>query len=234
MKFLIGLVVGAIIAAAIGAAAIAAAFGGLDKIDISDRDKSSDVVRTVELRDFEKIKIKGVYELDVTVGPDFAIELSGKAEDLDRAEASVENGVLVLDQKRRERGEKIRRHGHDGVTAKISMPSLVAIDVAGVVDGSVRGISAEGFRADLSGVGDLELEGSCTALEASVSGVGDLDAENLRCANVSVSVSGVGDAKVYASESVDASVSGMGDISVSGSPKQVEKSGSLFSDIDVN
>jgi hypothetical protein len=102
------------------------------------------------------------------------------------------------------------------------------------VDGRVAGISADGFRADLSGVGDLELAGECVALEANVSGVGDLDAADLRCANVTVTVSGVGEAKVYASESVDASVTGMGDISIAGDPKEVRKSGGLFSDIDVD
>lgn len=233
MKFLIGLVVGAIVAAAIGAAAISYAFGGIENVEVGSRDRSSDETRQLDLKDFDKISIKGVYELDVTVGEDYAIALSGRPEDLDRAEARVESGALVLDQKRRDSGEKKRRRGHDGVTAKISMPNLVAIDVAGVVDGKVTGIAADGFRAVLSGVGDLELAGACTSLEARVSGVGDLDASELRCANVRVTVSGVGDAEVYASEAVNASVSGMGSISVSGDPKQVEKSGGFLADIDV-
>lgn len=235
MRFLIGLVVGAIAAAAIGAAAIAYAFGDLHDIDkIGERDKSADIVKAVDLRNFDKISIKGVYEIEVSVGPEYSIQLSGKQDDVDRAETTVSDGTLVLDQKHRQSGEKLRRRSHDGITAKISMPALSAIEVGGVVDGKVTGIAAEGFRADLSGVGDLDLEGTCTALEARVSGVGDLDADDLKCQTVKVTVAGVGDAKVYASESVEARVSGMGDISVSGNPKQVEKSGSLFSDIDVN
>lgn len=230
MKFLVGLVIGAIIAAAIGAGAIAIAFGELDDIEIKDRDKGNDITRTLDLKDFDKIEVAGVYELDVTVGPEFAITLSGREEELDRVEASVEDGVLVLDQGKREK-HSLRRHG---VTATISMPALSALDVAGVVDGEIDGIAGGDFAVDLSGVGDVDLSGECDALTARVSGVGDLNAEDLKCKTAKVSVSGVGDASVYASEAVEASISGMGEIDVYGSPPSVEKSGGMFSHIEVH
>jgi hypothetical protein len=244
MRFLIGLVVGAIIAAAIGAAAIAYAArdGELGHFIISDDDDrerggdhkdSGDVItRKVDLRDFDRIDVRGVFELDVDVGgADFAIELSGHAKDLDRVEASVEDGELILDQKKREKGA--RRRGHDSVTATIRMPALVSIKASGVVDGDVKGVAASAFKAEISGVGDMELAGTCDTLTADVSGVGDLDAQALECKTVKVTVSGVGDASVYASEVVDATVSGMGEISVSGSPETVEKNGGMFSSINV-
>lgn len=231
MRFLIGLVIGAIIAAAIGAGAIAIAFGRLDDVEIGDRDRSKDVTQTFEFTDFDKIDVAGVYELEVTVGSsDFAITLAGPEDEMDRVEVSVEDGVLVLDQGKRKK-HRLRRHG---VTATISMPALAALDISGVVDGEVTGIAGGDFAVDLSGVGDLELEGSCDALTARVSGVGDLDAEDLRCETVKVSVSGVGDASVYASEAVEASISGMGEIDVYGSPESVEKHGGMFSHIEVH
>ncbi len=232
MKFLVGLVVGAIIAAAIGAAAIAYAFGDIDKLDVGERDKSNDTAKTFELRDFDKIDVKGVFELDVTVGPNFLVQVSGPQTELDRVEASVVDGELILDQRHKVKGG--RRQGHDGVTAKVTMPELSSVEVSGVVDGDVDGIAAGEFDVDISGVGDLSLSGTCDSLDARVSGVGDLDAADLKCKTVDVTVSGVGEAKVYASESVDAAVSGMGEISVDGSPKNVQKEGGLFSDINVN
>jgi hypothetical protein len=236
MKFLIGLVVGAIVAAAIGAAAIAYAGrdGDLSRF-ISDEDHddhddgSPEAMRTLDLRDFDRIDVRGVFDLDVEVGPDFAIELSGKTAALDRVEARVEDGELILDQRDRKRDEKRGR----GVTARISLPALNAIDASGVVDGDVRGVSASAFRLEISGVGDMEVAGTCETLEAEVSGVGDLDAEALECKSVEVTVSGVGDATVYASEAVKATVSGMGEISVKGSPEKVEKNGGMFADIKV-
>lgn len=232
MKFLIGLVIGAIIAAAIGAGAIAVALGELDDVNIADRDKSNDVSQTYELRDFDRIEVAGVYDLDVNVGPEFSVVISGPETEMSRVEASVKNGVLVLDQTKHERGlKKLRR---EGVSAAISLPALAALEVSGVVDGEVEGVSADNFSVDLSGVGDLEISGACASLEARVSGVGDLDAENLECKNVKVVVSGVGDATVFASESVEASISGMGKIDVYGSPAIVDKSDGAFSRINVH
>lgn len=232
MKFFFGLIVGIIVACLIGAAAVAYAFGNLSDIEIGDRDKGADVSQTFDLRDFDRIDIAGVYELDVTVGGDFAIEISGPADEMERVEASVESGRLILDQRDRKRGEK-RWRNHDGLTAKISLPALAEVEVSGVVDGDVSGIASETFKVDISGVGDMTLAGECGDLEAQVSGVGDLDAEELKCKNADIDVSGVGSASVFASESVEASVSGMGEIDVYGSPKSVDKDSSFFSNINV-
>jgi hypothetical protein len=230
MKFLVGLVIGAIIAAAIGAGAIAIAFGELDDIEIKDRDRGADVTRTLDFKDFDKIEVAGVYELNVTVGPNFAITLAGSEEELDRVKASLEDGALVLDQSKRQK-HGLRRHG---VTATISMPALSALDISGVVDGDIEGVAGGDFAIDLSGVGDVELSGECDALTARVSGVGDLNAEELKCKTAKINVSGVGDAAVYASEAVEASISGMGEIDVYGSPASVEKNGGMFSHIEVH
>lgn len=196
-----------------------------------DRDK---IVETLDLRDFDRIEISGVYDLDVRVGNDFSIELSGTPEEMERVEASVINDVLHLDRSER-KGKRRWRMGKNehGVNAVITMPSLLSLDVSGVVDGSVSGIDAGEFEIDISGVGDMRLDGECGRLDADVSGVGDLEAEGLECRIVEVDVSGVGSASVYASEEVDAEVSGMGDIDVYGSPEKVRKQGSMFADVTI-
>lgn len=229
MKFFFGLLIGLFLAIGIAAAAAYMAFGELS--DFGERDRSKDITQQYDFVDFDKIDIGGVYEIDVAVGGDFSVEISGSPEEMARVEASVENGELVLGEERQVRVKRGWRN--HGLTAVISMPSLTAIDVAGVVDGDVTGISADQFDAGLSGVGDLDLEGSCVSLNVHVSGVGELNAKGLECENVEVSVSGVGDASVYASQSVDASVSGIGSISIYGSPSDVEKDGGFLSSIDV-
>lgn len=220
MKIFLGFLIGLVIAAAIAATAFKVAWG--DLTDVSERDRGADVTREVAAADFDRIDIAGVVELDATVGGDYALTLSGRAEDLDRVRAEVVNGVLILDtaQDDGRRGRKIIRHG---VTAKLSAPALVAIEAAGVVDGSVKGIAGGPFGVDISGVGDLELSGTCDALDAEVSGVGELEAEALQCREVSVEVSGVGGASVYASEKVNAEIAGIGKIDIYGSPAEVSK-----------
>ena len=195
-------------------------------------DDKRTVVRTLDLAGFERIEIAGVYDLDVEVGPDYAITLSGPAREMERVEAEVKNGTLYLDRKEQKR--RLNWGNRDSLKAEITLPALSGLTASGVVDGIVRGIDAESFELDLSGVGDVDLEGECGALDADVSGVGDLDAETLECRTVKVDVSGVGDASVYASDSVDASVSGVGDIDVYGEPGDVKKDGGMFASITVH
>ena len=194
-------------------------------------DKKERVSQTVDLRDFERISISGVYDLSVTVGGDYSVVISGPADEVERVEASVSNGVLDLGQKKGKRRWGRTRHGVD---ADITLPTLHGLDVSGVVDGTIADIDAEKFKLSVSGVGDISLSGQCDSLDADVSGVGDLDARALECRVVDVKVSGVGSATVFAAEEVDAAVSGMGDIDVYGGPEKVSKSGSMFADVTVH
>lgn len=183
---------------------------------------------TLDLRDFDAIEIAGAYKLDVIVGEDFSIELSGPASEMERVDASLRNGALVLGSKKRLRGET------KGVRAVVTMPALNRLSVAGVADAGITGVKAKEFKLDLSGVGEVKIAGACDRLVARVSGVGEVDAQSFQCRDVDVKVAGVGEARVYASESVDAEVSGMGGIKVYGSPKSVDKRGGFFSEIKVH
>ncbi len=189
--------------------------------------------RTIDLKDFTAIEISGAYELDVSVGEDYAIELSGPSEEMSRAEASVKNGSLLLATKKRLRG--VKQHGdRNGLRAVVTMPALERLSVSGVTDADIRGVDAGAFRINLSGVGEVTIEGRCGNLEARVSGVGELDAKSLKCAVADVALSGMGEASVFARETARAEVSGMGEINIYGSPKTVDKRGGFFSEIAVH
>ncbi len=183
---------------------------------------------TLDLRDFDAVEISGAYELDVIVGEDFSIELSGASDEMARVEATLRNGALVLGAKKRLKGD------HNSVRAVVTMPALNRISVSGVADADVSGVKSTDFKLDLSGVGEVNIAGECDNLVARVSGVGEVDAQSFQCKAVDVKVAGIGEARVYASESVSAEVSGMGGIMVYGSPKSVDKRGGFFSEIKVH
>ncbi len=222
-----------------GAAALKAAFlsaallgaSALTAVAQADDDKD-DVVQTYDLNGFDEIDIAGVFDLSVEVGPDYSIRLSGPRREMDRIKAEVKGGALRLGPK--ERRKRPSWGNRDSIDAQITLPSLTAFSASGVVDGTILGVDAQDFVVDVSGVGDITLEGECGALSAQVSGVGDLDAKKLECRAVEIDVSGVGDATVYASESADASVSGVGDINIYGGPAEVRKDGGMFAEITVH
>ena len=229
MRIFFGIIIGLILAIGIAATAGYQAFGSLK--DVGERDKSKDITTTYELTGFDEIEVGGVFEIDVSVGDDFSVVISGAPAEMERLEVGVENGVLTLDRSEMQRGK--RRWRDLGLTAEISLPALKAIDIAGVADGDVSGVDADDFEIDLAGVGDLNISGTCGRLDADVSGVGDLNAKELECREVEVDVSGVGSASVYASEEADASVSGIGSIDIYGSPERVDKSSSFIASISV-
>ena len=204
---------------------LAAALAGLTSGTALAEAKSS---TTLDLRDFDAIEISGAYKLDVIVGEDFSIELSGPSEEMARVEASLKNGALVLGSKKRHKGD------HKGVRAVVTMPALARIAVSGVADADVSGVRSDHFKLDLSGVGEVNIAGECGKLYVRVSGVGEVDAQSLQCKDVDVKVAGIGEARVYASERVSAEVSGMGGVMVYGSPKSVDKRGGFFSEIKVH
>lgn len=183
---------------------------------------------TLDLRDFDAIEIGGAYELDVIVGEDYSIELSGPSDEMARVEASLKNGALVLGSKKRHTGD------HKGVKAVVTMPALNRIAVSGVANADISGVRADHFKLDLSGVGKVNIAGACGKVFVRVSGVGEVDAQSLQCKAADVKVAGIGQARVYASESVSAEVSGMGGIVVDGSPKAIDKRGGFFSEIKVH
>lgn len=191
------------------------------------------VSKTYDLNDFSAIEIGGAYQLDVEVGGDYSVTLSGPEEEMARAEAVVRDGTLTLGTKKRIRG--VRHHGdHESVLAVVTMPALDRLSVSGVVDANITDVDAGAFRVNLSGVGEVTIEGRCGALDARVSGVGELNASELECRTADVSLSGMGEASVYAREAATAEVSGMGEINIYGSPKKVDKRGGFFAEITVH
>src|SRR5262245_33498020 len=95
-------------------------------------DDGKEVSGTVDLKDFDEIHVAGVYELDVTVGKEFSVTLKGSKDELERVRIEVEDGELMLNQKR-----SSWFHNTQGVTAVITMPKLSALEVSGVVDATI-------------------------------------------------------------------------------------------------
>ncbi len=229
MRIFFGIIIGLIVAVAIAFAAVKYALGDLG--DIAGRDKSEDVTERFELSGFDEIDIGGVFEVDVRVGGDYSVTVSGAEREMHRLEVTVEDGVLKLDQDEERFGKRSWRN--QGMTAVITLPELNGLDLAGVADGKASGVDAEAFRIDLAGVGGLAVSGVCGRLDANLSGVGELDARGLECREAEVNVSGVGSAAVFASEAADATVSGVGSIEIYGSPSRIEKNASFISSISV-
>lgn len=195
------------------------------------------VEETHSIKNFDKIRVTGVYELDVQVGEGFSVFTSGKHKDVEKMKVYLKGSTLVLAQN--DDGEKNinwngrKKKNNSGIRAVITMPSLKGLDITGIGAGEVKGIKSDSLDVEVAGISDMELSGTCGRLDVDMAGLGELRAESLKCENVDVDLAGMGEISVYASKSVEADAAGMGNIEVYGNPEDVEKSKSFMASVKI-
>lgn len=191
--------------------------------------KKGDVEQTHALSDFDAIEVRGVYRLNVTAGEDYKVFTSGPPKEVEHMKVYVEDGVLVLDQNR-----KNKLKNRKGIWADISLPSLYGLNIKGVGTGHIAGVDSDNIELDVSGVGEFSIKGTCGHLDTNMRGVGELNARGLECEHADVNLKGVGEVSLFASESVDITSKGIGEVNVYGKPKKIEKSKGLMSGVTVH
>jgi len=199
-------------------------------------DGKNRVEETHNIKGFTKIRVTGVYELDVQVGEAFSVFTSGKHKDVENMKVYLKGSTLVLAQN--EDGDKSvnwngRKKNNSGIRAVITLPSLKALDIAGIGAGEIKGIKSDNLDIEVAGISDIELSGTCGNLDVDMAGLGELRAEDLKCEDADVDLAGMGEISVYASKSVSADAAGMGSIEVYGNPEDVEKSKSFMASVKV-
>ncbi|KAF0111181.1 MAG: hypothetical protein FD147_1119 [Chloroflexi bacterium] len=76
---------------------------------------------------------------------------------------------------------------------------------------------------DMSGVGSIDVAGTCLDQNVVLSGAGNYKSSRLESERTSVKLSGVGNATVWANQSLDAHISGAGAVEYYGNAKITQK-----------
>jgi hypothetical protein len=199
---------------------------------------------TREVSNFTGIMSSGSFEVHIKMGSTEDLRLEGDQEDIDNVQTKVENGVLIIKNKKNSANwtfmsNKVKVF----ITAK-SLNSLTisgsgSMEVSGVIkserlNAQVSGsggmdisLATSTFNAAISGSGSVKASGSTKKSSVAISGSGGFRGKDLRTEVTDVRVSGSGSASVFADETLNASVSGSGGVSYSGNAKtNVSKSGS--------
>lgn len=210
----------------------------LDPLDLGHEDIDGSGRITTESRSIDGFSAIALFtegSVKVTVGGRPAIEIETD-DNLHRYIATtVDDGVLEL---------KPTESGVDldptrGITYRISVPSLTGIDVYGAGRVELDGVTADDFRVsvpgaasvdigalqasslelDVSGVGNVDIEGNVEHQMVRWLGVGDYDGSRLQSAHTDVRLNGAGHVSVWATETLDATVTGAGAIEYRGDPE---------------
>lgn len=155
---------------------------------------------TRALSDFRSVDVSGNIEVQIVVGPQYAVEVTGPR--VSNIVTRVTGGRLEIETIRHPR----RGPGRHALV-RVSLPSLQSLDVSAGALVNAREVNADRFGVDVSSGASVELSGSCQTLRVDISSGATLRARGLRCADVQVDASSGANAAVHAENaiSVDAS-----------------------------
>lgn len=213
-----------------------------------DDGNHQNVRRDFQVGAFQKVSLEGSPNVVVTVGGAPSVRAEGDKSVVDRLDIRVENGALRIGTQRRE-GWNWNFGGdhHRSVTIYVTVPSLVAADVAGSGNMKIDKVAGSDFSASLGGSGDLSVgnlqvnqahfslagsgdmsaAGKAQQASISIAGSGDVHVGNFEVANATLSIVGSGDIAARATQTADVSIMGSGDVTLSGGAKcSIHKMGS--------
>jgi hypothetical protein len=225
-----------IVGAIVGARVIGGQLASGEYSEETPRAQRSGPVASVsrDFSGFDRIDARGMWEVNVTQGDSWDVELSYSENAEDRLDVRVENGRLVLEDAMRG-WSWFGGRDREAIEANITMPALESVDLAGASELTLSGFS--GDQLDITASGAIEINGSggnYRQLTLIVSGAGDVDLDEMVFNDARVVLSGAGDVKLNMNGGVLAgSVSGAGHISYRGTVREENVATSGFSSVEV-
>ncbi|EZP50985.1 MULTISPECIES: head GIN domain-containing protein [unclassified Sphingomonas] len=196
--------------------------------------KGSGPSRTYPAQGFSRIDVTGSDDVDVRLGNGFSVRAEGPADELDTLRIAESDGTLTIGRKR-----GIGWGRHRAVKVFVTLPRLAEARVTGTATVAVDRITGAGFKAEVSGSGDLNIAaltvdtadlsitgtgdvragGAVKMLHVAVAGTGSVDAAGLRVARADVSVAGMGDVRAAVDGPAQVAISGTGDVDLGASAR---------------
>jgi len=170
------------------------------------------ITESREVSDFNEIVLGGTGRVIVEVTGTESLTIEAEDNIMPLLETRVSNGRLRLDTS-----------GSISPTVEvvytITAETLDGLVISGSGAAEAEAVDGTDFRADISGSGNVEVEGTLSGLlSVSISGSGDFDGESLTAPEGRVDVSGSGNAVVNVTDDLEVSVSGSGEVEYLGEP----------------
>lgn len=150
---------------------------------------------TRALSGFESVSAAGRVEVEITIGAQYAVELTGPR--TNQVITRVVNGQLEIETRRNSGGWR-GRDAH----VRITMPALRALDVSAGAEVQARGVTAETFALDASSGAAADIAGTCTTMTLDISSGANVRAGDFRCGEVRADASSGASAIVHAASAI--------------------------------
>lgn len=169
-----------------------------------------------DVGEFKKIESNGSFNVQVKIGPQSDLTITGDDNIVKIVEVAVNGDTLVV---------KTNQNFSSNLPIMISvtMPELTGASTNGSGNISVDGINGQEVAFSVSGSGNIDATGKAESVTADISGSGEISVEKLAAHKLNADISGSGSVKANVSDQITASIAGSGDVLYKGSPKDVTK-----------
>ncbi|HPN37090.1 MAG TPA: head GIN domain-containing protein [Melioribacteraceae bacterium] len=168
--------------------------------------------RTIEK--FEVLDLSGAFDVVYETNNTPNLIINGESNLLKYIEINNIGSKLIIKTKKNIKTSK-------KIVIYITNPSIKEANISGANNLTIKDLKNEEFFINLSGAGNININGSANYIKAKISGAGRLNSIDLQSKEVDVEISGTASADVYVSEKLDAKVSGVGSVNYYGNPKVV-------------
>ena len=228
-----------------GMMAAAAASAGCAK----DRHESAGpaTTRNYQVGAFDRLEVSGPYDVTVTTGSAPSVKASGGERAIEKMVVEVQGGTLKIHPRKRS-GLNFGWSKSHPVKLTVTVPRLVAAEIAGSGDISVNKVDGDSFEAGVAGSGNLRLgeinvkrlkagiagsgeinagRGRAAVADYEIAGSGDIDGAGVIAETAAVSIAGSGNVAAHATGTASVDIAGSGDVRVTGGARcSVSKAGS--------
>lgn len=181
---------------------------------------------------FNKIASSGGIDVYFTYGNSCSVEIDTDSENLDKIDAYVRNGSLILERKNNERFKR-----NTIVKVYVSAPIIEAIAVSGGADFYAKELSNKSeLSIAASGGADCNIDKlNANICNLALSGGSDCDIKQAKIDKLNIASSGGSDADINVTnaDEINASASGGSDLRISGKTKTISIHTSGGSDVDI-
>lgn len=182
--------------------------------------------RQLSLDEFQALDVGGAFDVEISFGKKQKVEVTIDDNLWDYFDAKVKGQWLNLDW-----GRSCQPSNDCRIT--IVVKKLEEVSIHGACDLDISDFSGHEFSYNMSGAGNLKMDGKVDNLDIRISGAGDVDTTDLKAKRVKVNISGAGNAEVYAEDSIRGQVSGVGNLTYYGNPKEKKTSVSGLGNVNM-
>jgi hypothetical protein len=167
-----------------------------------------------DVGDFSTIELTGSGDVIIEQNGTESLAISAEHNLLPDLTSDVSNGTLRLGT----------TEGADlqptlPVTYRVTVKDLAGVGLSGSGSVTAAGVSTPAITIDISGSGDVRVDGTADDQTVVVSGSGNYNASRLATLNSSAQVSGSGNVSVNVRDAFEADINGSGNVTYTGDPQ---------------